>query len=139
MPGRVGGPGPAGLGGPGPAGEGSFRPAAAAKASAAAMFAAAEAAETTLLLRLDVWGGLRQSRGAAVTYRSSKVLSAASAAANIAAAEAFAAADFSDGGVGPAVDIGPASDIGRGPGIDINLAVWEGVQEDFVMDFGVFS
>ena len=83
---------------------------AAAKASAAAMLAAAEAAEAaevaerTLLLRFEVWGEPRQSRGAPDTGNlSSKVLSAASAAANIAAAQAFAAAaaDFSDGNLGP--------------------------------------
>ena len=51
------------------------------------------------------WAAALQSRGAADTYVSSKVRAAAASgaatAANIAAAEAFAAADFSDGNLGP--------------------------------------
>ena len=54
----------------------------------------------------EVWRGPRQSRGAGDTSTTSKVIAAAASAAaasaaNIAAAEAFAAADFSDGNLGP--------------------------------------
>ena len=64
--------------------------------------ARAEAAARTLLV-VEVSAAPRLCRGPPHTsYTTSKVLSAASAAANIAAAEAFAAADFSDGNLGPA-------------------------------------
>ena len=101
-----------------------------AKAAAAAMLAAAEAAaeaaeaaERTLLLRYSVSAARRLCRRHAILRSlSSKVLlgqlaSAASAAANIAAAEAFAAAaDFSDGNLGP--DTNPPGPLGAqgGPG-----------------------
>ena len=81
--------------------------------------ARAEAAARTLLVVEEVWGGPRQSRGAADTSTTSKVLSgasAASAAANIAAAEAFAAADFSDGNLGPDSTAAGQRRLRTGPG-----------------------